>query len=108
MLNLSECRIAAGATLFALLSVGACDGPNETAGRDRDRAAAAVNGVEPAGKGANEVAGERLDRAERAAEKVRDAQADALERQADQIRTDADLSADRLEDQAKKTREGTR
>lgn len=107
MHQISDGRIAVIATLFAVFAVAACDGPKETAGREQDRMSAAANGQE-ARDGANAMLGAQQDRLDEAARKVRDAQADALERQADKLRTDADVSADRLEDQARSVRDAAK
>lgn len=89
-----------------LLALSACDGPNEVAGREQDRAAALANNSSQVGEGANEARGEALDRSQDAAAAVREAKADALERQGDQMRTDADIAADKLDQQAKRVRDG--
>jgi len=94
-----------GVALGCLAALGACDGPNEKAGRDADRAAAAAAGQNQTHEGPNERLGEARDRVERADTKATDAAADALERQGDAMRTKADLEADRLDEQARRLRE---
>lgn len=88
----------------ALAGLASCDGPNEKAGRKADQAAAAQSGSNYTGEGVNERLGEAKDKVERANAEAADAAADALERRADEIRTQADLAAERLEEQAKAVR----
>lgn len=99
---------AAFGVLLALMCVtglAACDGPNEKAGRDADRAEAQAAGHNVTGEGPNERIGEAQDRVVRADARASDAAADALEKQGDQMRTQADLAADRLDEQARSLRE---
>jgi len=91
--------------LVTTLSVAACDGPAEKAGKERDKAAAAAAGQAYQGQGPNEKLGEAQDRATEAATDARDARADELKQQADNIRKEADDRADKLEAQAKKIRD---
>ena len=82
----------------------ACDGPNEIAGREKDRAEAVVAGQEAPAHGPNERLGEARDQVIESDRKARDAVADALESRGDQIRQDADVAADRLDDEAQAAR----
>ena len=82
----------------ALLALAACDGPKEKAGEARDRAAANVAGVEYRGDGPAERIGAAQDRADKAARQ-------AVEARQDEIKTEADTAADRLEAQAKQLRD---
>ena len=97
---------AALVALAALYGLAGCEGPNESTGREKDRLIAA-NTTQPAvGPGPNQLLGEAQDRADHADRKVRDARADALESEADLLRTQADIAADRLEAQATAVRAG--
>lgn len=91
--------------LVCLTGVAGCDGPNEKAGREADRAEAEAAGHNVTGEGPNERLGEAQDRVEKADARASDAAADALEKQGEQMRTQADLSADRLDEQARSLRE---
>ena len=90
--------------VIGLIALTACDGPREKAGREADRAAAAVAGVSQPEEGPNEKLGEAQDRVERADAQATRAAAKALDKQAKQIRAQADLEAERLEKQAEKMR----
>lgn len=92
--------------LAALADLAACEGPKEKLGREQDRNAAMASGQETTGEGPNERLGEAQDRADKADAKARDAAAGTLERQGDQLRANADLAADRLDEKAKLVREG--
>jgi hypothetical protein len=92
--------------LAALAVLPGCDGPKEKLGQEQDGNAAAASGQTLTGGGPNERLGEAQDRADKAAAKARDAAADTLERQGDQLRANADLAADRLDEKAKLVREG--
>lgn len=85
--------------------IAACDGPKEKAGAARDEAAANASGVPYNGNGPAEEAGRAADRIDRAAEKARDSQADALKEQSHVIEAQADAEADNLEQRAKELRE---
>lgn len=89
----------------AVLSLAACDGPAEKAGKESDQAAAAAAGQPYKGEGSNEKLGEAQDRANKAANDARDAQADELKQQGKAIREEADGRADKLEVQAKRIRD---
>ena len=91
-----------------LIALAACDGPKEKAGREQDQAAAVAGGFAYNGDGPAERAGERQDRADHAAAKARNAEVDALEDQAKDVRHDADRSSDALIAQAKQIRERAR
>ncbi len=90
--------------LLLATSLAACDGPNEKAGREADRAAAQAQGIAISGEGANELIGEARDRAEQAERKAREARANALEGRADQLRSEADAEAEKLDQQARSIR----
>ena len=95
-------RILLAAT--AVLSLAACNGPAEKAGKERDQNAAAASGQPYKGEGPNQKLGEAQDRANKAATNARDAQADELKQQGKAIREEADGRADKLEAQAKQIR----
>jgi len=78
-----------------------CDGPNEIAGRQRDRDEAMAVGQNITANGPNERIGEARDRVEEADRKARDAAADAMETRGDQLRKDADVEADRFDARAR-------
>jgi hypothetical protein len=92
--------------LAALYSLAGCEGPKESTGREKDRLIAANTAQPAVGRGPNQLLGEAQDRADRADKKVRDTRADALESEADRVRTQADIAADRLEAQATDVRAG--
>lgn len=101
-------RIFAASALAATLTlVAACDGPNEKAGREADRAAAAAVGQNISGEGPQERLGEAQDKLEDAAADARDAAADAIERQADEVRAKTEVAADTLDERARAVRDGT-
>ena len=91
--------------LVTLASLTACDGPAEKAGKDRDKAAAAANGLSYEGDGSNEKLGEAQDRATTAATRAQDVQEAELKQQARNIRKEADDRADKLDAQAKVIRD---
>lgn len=105
MIEISRTARSIVLTLACLASLSACDGPNEKAGRDADRAAAASAGQNMTDEGPRERLGEARDRVEKADARASDAAADALEKQGDQMRTQADIDADRLDEQARGLRE---
>lgn len=78
--------------------LGACDGQHEQAGEKADAAAGIQAG--PLSPGPSERVGEIQDRAERDQKKAVEAQADAAEDRADEVRATADQRADALEKQA--------
>lgn len=86
------------------LLLGACQGPAETAGAKKDKAAAEAAGQTYDGDGPNERIGAARDRAADAAEDARKAEAAAIEKQGDSIRTEADIEAERLEQEAEAVR----
>lgn len=92
------------AALAGTLVLAACSGPKQKAGAEYDKAADNAAGVAYNGTGPNERLGEAQDKADRAAAKARDAQADALKQQGREIKSDADAKADKLEEQAKAIR----
>lgn len=89
------------------LMLSACEGPNEKAGKARDRAAATA-GSSYAGEGPAERIGKAQDRAAKAASDARNAEANSLRRQADAVRAGADVKADRLEQQAQSVRDAAK
>jgi hypothetical protein len=91
---------------LALVGLASCNGPKELAGREQDRASAAKSNVPVSGDGPNQRIGAAQDKADRAQANARAAKAGALESQAENLRTQADVAADHLEDQAKSVRAG--
>src|ERR1041385_6904034 len=89
------------AALFAIALVAGCKGPGQTAGEAQDRAAATANGQQYSGEGPNERIGKAVDRANEAAQEARDASAVALKKQANAIRREGAVGAQRLKEQAK-------
>ncbi len=90
----------------SILAFVGCEGPKESAGREQDRVIAANSAVPLSGAGPNQRLGEAQDRTDRADAKARDARAEALESEANRLRTQADIAADRLDLQAKAVRSG--
>jgi hypothetical protein len=88
-----------------LISLGASQGANEKAGREKDQAEALANGQNVSGEGPNQRLGEAQDRVDAADRKAREASASALERRGDQLRGQADVEADRLDKEARAIRE---
>jgi hypothetical protein len=86
--------------LAGAIGLAACDGPNEKAGARQDEAAANAAGVDYEGSGPAERSGQVQDRAEAAARQEQDAAADALE----SFRRQADVEAEKLEEQARDVR----
>src|SRR3546814_1697779 len=66
--------------LFSIVALTACNGPNQEADREQDKASATARGEPYSGSGPNERIGEVRDRAAAAEQNVRDAAADALKR----------------------------
>lgn len=87
-----------------VLTVTACDGPQEQAGEKADNASGAVDGEDSVESGPAETMGERNDEAADSANDAREAQADALEEQADAARDAADQKVEALEQQADNVR----
>ena len=85
-------------------ALAACNGPNQQAGRERDRADAAAAGINVTGEGPNERLGQAQDRVDSADRKEKDAAARALESRGDQLRKQADVEADKLDEQARAVR----
>lgn len=94
----------AGMALIAL--VAGCDGPHEQAGEKTDAAAGIKTG--PLTRGPNERLGEIQDRTERDQKRAFEAQADAAEDRADEVRRAADQRADALEHEAAKIRDSAK
>jgi hypothetical protein len=91
--------------IIASVALIGCDGPNEQAGREKDKAEATAAGQNYTGTGPNERIGEAEDRAANALRHERDAAADAIEAQGETIQRQADVTADRLSEEAKAIRE---
>ena len=90
--------------LIALAALAACDGPRENAGENADFAAGDVGSNDTLRQGPAEKLGEAQDKAVRRAEEAREAEAKALESQADEKRQAAEQQADALEDEAERVR----
>ncbi len=97
---------ALAAMILASLALGACQGPNERAGREKDQAEALANGQNVSGDGPNQRQGQAQDQVEAADRRTRNADAAALESRGDQIRGNADSEADKLDKQARAVRDG--
>jgi Skp family chaperone for outer membrane proteins len=90
--------------LTALLALAACDGPRENAGENADFAAGEVGSNDTLRQGPAEQLGEAQDVAEKRAKEAKEAEAKALEAQAEEKRKAADQEADALEDEAARVR----
>jgi hypothetical protein len=90
--------------ITACLAAVACDGPQEDAGEQADFANGIVNSQDTLRSGPAEDLGETQDRAAAAAEKSRDARADALEAEADEARQRAKHQARELDRRAEQIR----
>lgn len=97
--------MARAALAGLLLLLGACEGPNQKAGREKDRADAVATGQNVTSDGPNERLGEAQDRVDSADRKAREAAAAALQSRSAQLRGQADIEADRLDEQARKLRD---
>lgn len=95
-------KILSGALLSALVLVVSCDGPRENAGERAD-AVRNAQGREPSAVSQEEL-GEMQDKEARDRKKAADAQADAVEHRADEVRASADQEADAMEKQADELR----
>lgn len=82
------------------LALTACQGPAEQAGAEKDKAVAGAAGQRYDGDGPNEEIGEARDRAARADDDAREAEAVAIDKKQDSIRRAADIEAERLEQEA--------
>jgi hypothetical protein len=91
--------------LFSIVALTACNGPNQEAGREQDKASATARGEPYSGSGPNERIGEVRDRAAAAEQNVRDAAADALKAQGRNLERQADINATRLDEQARSIRD---
>lgn len=91
--------------LVALATLAACDGANETTGKEQDKAAAAALGQPYTGSGPNERIGEAKDRAVAARQDAKDAAADALKAQGANIQRQAEADAAGLDEQSRAIRE---
>src|SRR3546814_7867248 len=79
--------------LFSIVALTACNGPNQKAGREQDKASATARGEPYSGSGPNERVGEVRDRAAAAEQNVRDAAADAITAQGRKDRKSPRLNA---------------
>jgi len=98
-------RAALVPTLLSVLALAGCGGPNEKAGSERDKAAAAAQGEDYPGNGPNERIGKAQDRAAAAAQDVREADADALKARGKSVQRQADIEAAALDEKARAIRE---
>jgi len=89
-----------------VLALAACDGPREQAGEKADNASGAVESEDTLRSGPAETMGERQDQAERSANRAREAEADALDREADATRDNAAREAEELRQRADDVRKG--
>jgi hypothetical protein len=96
------------AVLIALLGLAACDGPNEKAGKEQDRAAATAAGVDYKGSGPAERAGEVQDNADNAARDAKEAETKAIDAKARNIQKQADVAAEKLEAEADAVRDAAK
>jgi uncharacterized membrane protein YqiK len=96
------------AALIVLLGLAACDGPNEKAGKEQDRAAATAAGVNYTGSGPAERAGEAQDNADNAARDAKEAEKKAIDAKARNIEKQADVAAEKLEAEADAVRDAAK
>jgi hypothetical protein len=92
-------------TLLGIIALVGCNGPNQKAGSERDKAAAAAQGEPYKGNGPNERIGQAQDRAADAEQNVRDADADALKAQGKSIKRQADVAAAPFDEKSRSIRE---
>jgi hypothetical protein len=93
-----------GVVIFLAMIV-ACNGPNETAGKEQDKAAAAALGQAYSGSGPNQRIGEAKDRAVSARKEADEAAAKALSAKGDEIKRQADVEAASLDEQSRAIRD---
>src|SRR3546814_20832256 len=86
--------------LFSIVALTACNGPNQEAGREQDKASATARGEPYSGSGPNERLVEVRDRAAAAEQNVRDAAADALKEQGRNLERQAKINATRPDEKA--------
>ena len=86
-------------------TIAACNGPNETAGKEQDKATAAALWTPYIGSGPNQRVGEAKDRAVAARNDAKEAAANALRAQGDNIKRQADADAAGLDEQSRAIRE---
>lgn len=91
--------------LAVLAALSSCDGPNQKAGKDQDKAAAAAQGQPYTGSGPNERIGEAQDRAVAARQDAKNAAANALKAQGDNIQRQADAEAATLDEKSRALRD---
>src|SRR3546814_11076425 len=94
--------------LFSIVALTACNGPNQEAGREQDKASATARGEPYSGSGPNERIGEVRDRAAAAEQNVRDAAADALKAQGRNLERQADINATRRSEERRVGKECVR
>lgn len=85
--------------------VTACNGPNERAGKEQDKATAAALGQPYSGSGPNQRIGEAKDRAVNAHKEADEAAANALSAKGDEIKRQADVQAASLDEQSREIRD---
>lgn len=91
--------------VILLAMIGACRGPNETAGKEQDKATAAALGQRYSGSGPNQRIGEARDRAVSARKEADEAAAKALSAKGDEIKRQADVEAASLDEQSRAIRD---
>ena len=91
--------------LAVLAALSSCDGPNQNAGKDQDKAAAAAQGQPYTGSGPNERIGKAKDRAVAAGQDAKKAAAIALRAQGDNIKRQADVEAATLDENSRALRD---
>jgi hypothetical protein len=85
--------------------LAACNGPNQTAGKEQDKATAAALGEPYTGSGPNERIGAAQDRAVTARRNAKDAAAEALSAKGNDIKRQADVEAATLDEQSRAVRD---
>lgn len=93
------------ALVISSIGLASCHGPSEQAGRDADRAEASQSGVPYGGSGPNERIGAAQDRAAASERHVREAASKALEAQGQNVRSQAEVQATRMDEQTRALRE---
>ena len=99
-LGVNAMKKVRGAAVAFLLILAGCDGPQEQAGEEADAASGAVGNEDTLRSGPAESLGELADEAQESAEEAAEAQAQALEKEADAARDAAEQSAAALEQEA--------
>jgi hypothetical protein len=98
-------RTPAAALVLLSCVLPGCGGPNQQAGSEQDKAAAAARGEPYNGSGPNERIGQAQDRAAAADQKVRDAEAKALNARGESLERQANIDATRLDEKSRSIRE---